>query len=69
MTNDRRVYILPLVNYNAYWSIIGHLYYITSFFNQALYAALQRIELKKKVPEKKIVEILEVHQSCNCRNK
>ena len=26
MTSDRPVYILPLVNYNIYWPIIGHLY-------------------------------------------
>ena len=31
MTNDRQVYILPLVNYNVNWSIIGHLYCMTSY--------------------------------------
>ncbi len=30
MTNDRPLYILPLVN--VYWPIIGHLYCKTSFF-------------------------------------
>ena len=29
MTNKRPAYILPLVNYNVYWSIIGHLYCMT----------------------------------------
>ena len=32
MTNDRPVYILPLVNCNVYWPIIGHLFCMTSFF-------------------------------------
>ena len=32
MTNDRPVYILPLVNYSAYWPIIDYLYYMTSFY-------------------------------------
>ena len=32
MTNDRAVYILPLVNYNVYWPFVGHLYCMTSFF-------------------------------------
>ena len=32
MTNDRPVYILPLVNNNAYLPIIGHLNCMTSFF-------------------------------------
>ena len=32
ITNDRQVYILPLVNYNVYLPIIGHLYCMTSFF-------------------------------------
>ena len=32
ITNDRPVYILPLVNYNVYWPIIGHFYCMTSFF-------------------------------------
>ena len=32
MTNDRPVYILSLINYNAYWPIISHLYYMTSSF-------------------------------------
>ena len=31
MTNDRPVYILPLVNYNTFWPIIDHLYCMTSF--------------------------------------
>ena len=35
MTNDRLVYILPLVNYNLYWPIISHLYCTTSFFNRS----------------------------------
>ena len=30
MTNYRPVYILPFVNYNVYWPMIGHLYCITS---------------------------------------
>ena len=68
MTNNRPVYIVIDQWYNVYWPIVSHLYCLALFY-QALYAALQRIELKKKVPEKKIVEILEVHQSCNCRNK
>ena len=25
INNDRPVYILPLVNFNVYWPIIGHL--------------------------------------------
>ena len=29
MNNHRPVYILPLANYNVYWPIIGHLYYMT----------------------------------------
>ena len=32
MTNDRPVYILPLINHNAYWLIIGYLYCMTLFF-------------------------------------
>ena len=32
MTNDKPVFILPLVNVNDYWPIIGHLYCMTSFF-------------------------------------
>ena len=32
ITNERRVYILPLVNYNVYWPLIGQLYSMTSFF-------------------------------------
>ena len=32
MTNDKSVYNLPLVNYNIYWPIIGHLYCMTSYF-------------------------------------
>ena len=32
MTNDRPVNILPLINYNIYWPIIGYLYYMTPFF-------------------------------------
>ena len=33
MTNDRPVYILPLINYNVYWPIIGHLNCMTSFLS------------------------------------
>ncbi len=29
MTNERPVHILPLVNYNFYWPIIGTLYCMT----------------------------------------
>ena len=36
MTNDRTVYILTLVNKNVYWTIICHLYCMTSFFYEAL---------------------------------
>ena len=32
MTYHRPVHILPLVNYNVYWPIIGHLHCMTSFF-------------------------------------
>ena len=36
MTNDRPVYILPLVNYNVYWPIIGHFLFdtIRCFLNE-----------------------------------
>ena len=32
MTNNRPIYILPWVNYNVYWPIIGHFYCMSSFF-------------------------------------
>ena len=32
MTNERPVYILPLVNSNVYWPVIGHLCCMASFF-------------------------------------
>ena len=32
LNTDRPVYILPLVIYNLYWPIIGHLCCITLFF-------------------------------------
>ena len=36
MTNDRPAYILPLVNINIYWPIIGHLYCMMSFLLQTI---------------------------------
>ena len=36
MTNDRPVYILPLINYNVYWPFIGHLYSIMSLALRAI---------------------------------
>ena len=32
ITNDRPVYVLPLVNYNVQWPFIGYLYCMTSLF-------------------------------------
>ena len=32
ITNERPEYILPLVNCNVYWPLIGHLHCLTSFF-------------------------------------
>ena len=32
MTNNRPVYILPLIKYNAYWPFIGHFYCMPSIF-------------------------------------
>ena len=32
ITNNRPVYILPLVNYNVYWPFIGYLYCMMSFY-------------------------------------
>ena len=37
MTNERPVKILPLVNYNIYWPIIGH-FIVWRHFLEALYA-------------------------------
>ncbi len=31
ITDEWRVYILPLVNYNVYWPLMGQLYFMTSF--------------------------------------
>ena len=42
MTNDRPLYILPLVDYNVYWPIIGHLYCTTSFFIRHCKLVLER---------------------------
>ena len=40
MTNNRPVYILPLVNYNVYWLIIGHLYWTMLLVAKLLYNSL-----------------------------
>ena len=44
MTNDRPVYSLPLVNYNVYWPIIGHLYCMTLFYK--LFQGSVKLKLK-----------------------
>ena len=47
MTNDSTVYILPLVNFNVYWPIIGHLYWMTSFFIGSI-SCFPKFRQKKK---------------------